>query len=84
MREQGLKGSYGFRFQEHPYPFQVNLWNIGWEVVRSPTYSWNGQTRIDREKNCVSIHAIRTWRLSYEDQTFTLGKGQAFFCLHSK
>lgn len=50
MREQGLKGSYGFRFQEHPYPFQVNLWNIGWEVVRSPTYSWNGQTRIDREK----------------------------------
>ncbi|MED4126634.1 MULTISPECIES: AraC family transcriptional regulator [Shouchella] len=79
MREQGLKGSYGFRFQEHPYPFQVNLWNIGWEVVRSPTYSWNGQTRIDREKIVFQYTLSGHGALAYEDQTFTLGKGQAFF-----
>lgn len=54
MREQGLKGSYGFRFQEHPYPFQVNLWNIGWEVVRSLLIHGTGRLELIEKKLCFN------------------------------
>lgn len=52
LLEYGTKkrGSYGFRFQENPYPFVMNLWNVGWEIESDGSYHWDGRKRLENEK----------------------------------
>ncbi|WP_099303663.1 AraC family transcriptional regulator [Bacillus sp. Marseille-P3800] len=79
MIDQFSKASYGFRFQENPYPFQVNIWNIGWEVVNDPNYYWNGKTRMEKEKIVFQYTLAGQGELTYDDRVFQIGERQAFF-----
>ncbi|GAF11863.1 two-component response regulator [Bacillus sp. JCM 19046] len=73
------RGSYGFRFQENPYPFVMNLWNVGWEIESDVSYHWDGRKRLENEKIVFQYTLSGLGKLTYENKEYDIGKHQAFF-----
>lgn len=73
------KGSYGFRFQENPYPFVMNLWNVGWETQVGSDYDWHGEKRVEKEKIVFQYTLSGAGALTFEGRDFQVGEQEAFF-----
>ncbi|MDO7269689.1 AraC family transcriptional regulator [Shouchella clausii] len=71
--------SYGFRFQEQPYPFVMNLWNVGWETQTDQAYRWDGTKRMEREKIVFQYTLSGYGELVHEGTLYKVEAGQAFF-----